>query len=135
MNNYNKESERNLMEMVRRKEEADKRLLSLEIVIGIISSLFLFVMIAIGAVFMAMQAKIWVFFLLFGIGFAQFIICMMFALRIEQTAGYYECGKCGHRYVPKYRSVNLAPHMGRTRYMTCPQCGKKSWQKKVLHYC
>ena len=25
-----------------------------------------------------------------------------------------------------------APHLGRTRYMTCSECGKKSWQKKTL---
>ena len=39
MDNYNKELENNLIEMVRQKEEADKRLLSLEIVLGIIAVL------------------------------------------------------------------------------------------------
>lgn len=50
-----------------------------------------------------------------------------------QLAGYYECKECGHRYVPTYKAVNLAPHMGRTRYMKCPKCNEKSWQKKVLN--
>jgi DNA-directed RNA polymerase subunit RPC12/RpoP len=45
---------------------------------------------------------------------------------------HYECQECRYRYVPTYWSTNLAPHMGRTRYMRCPECGKKSWQKKVL---
>ena len=94
--------------------------------------MFLFVMIAIGYVFVSMYEKMWVFWLLFGIGLVQFIICTLFALRIEQVAGYYECQKCGHRYVPSYMSVNMAMHMGRTRYMKCPHCGKRSWQKKVL---
>ena len=31
-----------------------------------------------------------------------------------------------------YWQTNLAMHMGRTRYMKCPECGKRSWQKKVL---
>ena len=53
-------------------------------------------------------------------------------VRMEQVAGYYACKECGHRYVPTYRTVAMAPHMGRTRYMRCPQCEKKSWQKKVL---
>ena len=44
----------------------------------------------------------------------------------------YECQACGHRYVPTYSRVNLAAHMGRTRYMKCPECGKRTWQKKVL---
>ena len=132
MNHYNEESEKNLLAMVKEKEESDKRLLMLEIVIGVLSVVFLFVMIAIGYVFVSMYEKMWVFWLLFGIGLVQFIICPLFALRIEQVAGYYECQKCGHRYVPSYMSVNMAMHMGRTRYMKCPHCGKRSWQKKVL---
>lgn len=59
-------------------------------------------------------------------------IATPFVLKIEQTAGYYECAKCGHRYVPTYKSVFMAAHVNRTRHMRCPKCGKKSWQKKVL---
>ena len=55
-----------------------------------------------------------------------------FAVGIEQKAGYYECGKCAHRYVPTYGQVLWAPHMGRTRKMRCPRCGQKSWNKKKL---
>ena len=54
------------------------------------------------------------------------------AVGIEQKAGYYECQHCHHRYVPTYWKTNLAMHIGRTRYMKCPECGKRSWQKKVL---
>ena len=132
MKDYNEQTEKNLIEMIKQKEASDKRLLTMEIVIGLISTLFLFSMIGVGVVFMKMKMDEWVFFLLLGIGLAQFIVAMMFSLRIEQIAGYYECKKCGHRYVPTYKSVNLAPHIGRTRYMKCPKCGKKTWQKKVL---
>lgn len=132
MKNYDEMSERNLIGMVRQKEEADRKMLSLELVIGFISSAFLFAMIAVGTVFMHMEKPVWVFFLLVGIGMVQFIIAMIFALRIEQVAGYYECARCGHRYVPTYSSVSWAMHMGRTRYMKCPECGKRSWQKKVI---
>ena len=62
---------------------------------------------------------------------AFFVICL-FALKFEQKAGFYECEKCKHRYVPKYLKVLMAMHVGRTRYMRCPKCGKISWQKKVL---
>ena len=60
------------------------------------------------------------------------LIALPFALRIEQKAGYYACRHCGHRHVPTYASVFWAMHVNRTRYMRCPQCGKRSWQKKVL---
>ncbi len=126
-------TENNLVEMVRQKEEADKRLLSLEIVIGVLSTVFLFALIGLSAYLMTLDpTKPWLGVLLIVCGFIQFIVCMGFALKIEQVAGYYECALCGHRYVPTYRSVNLAMHMGRTRYMKCPNCGKKSWQKKQI---
>ena len=132
MENYNEQTEKNLIEMVKQKERSDKRLLTMEIVIGLTSTVFLFAMLAVGIIFMTLEKPVWAFILPVGVGFVQFIVCMMFALRIEQVAGYYECRECGHRYVPSYKAVNLAMHMGRTRYMKCPECGKKSWQKKVI---
>ena len=44
----------------------------------------------------------------------------------------YECQKCHHKYVPKYSQVYFAMHSGTTRYMKCPKCNKKSWQRKTL---
>ena len=132
MENYNEQMEKSLIEMVRQKEISDKRFLKMEIVIGLTSSFFFFAMIAVGIIFMLLNMPVWAFFLPVGVGLLQFIICMAFALHIEQVAGYYECAKCGHRYVPTYKAVSLAMHMGRMRYMKCPNCGKKSWQKKVV---
>ena len=95
-----------------------------------LATLFLFSMIFIAAL---IEMQDWIRIVLIIGGFVVFIIGVVFALRIEQTAGYYECAKCGHRYVPSYKSVTMAMHMGRTRYMKCPECGKKSWQKKVIN--
>lgn len=132
MENYNEMSDQLLIEMAKEKEESDKRLLTMEVVIGVVSTLFLFMMVAVGTLFMLRLDLKWMFFLLFGIGLLQFIICMHIALRIEQVAGYYECQKCGHKHIPTYMSVTLAMHLGRTRYLKCPHCGKRSWNKKVL---
>lgn len=129
MEKYNETTEKNLLEMIRQKEEADRRLLSIEIVIGVLSCVFLLTMLLV-AVFINMQD--WLRFLLIGLGGVMFVIGCLFALRIEQVAGYYECQKCGHKYVPTYLSVNMAQHIGRKRYMRCPVCKEKSWQKKVI---
>lgn len=129
MNNYNKELENNLLEMIKQKEKADKQLLKLEWVIGILSMIVLFTPILIGA-FLPMED--WKRIVLVFSGFIPAMVGFCFAVKIEQVAGYYECKECAHRYVPTYKAVNLAPHMGRTRYMCCPKCGKKSWHKKVL---
>ncbi len=129
MDNYNEKLENNLLEMVKQKEESDKRLLTMEIVIGVLISIVFFALIFIAS-FVKMED--WLRVTLIMTGFIPFVIMIPFAIRIEQTAGYYECQKCKHRYVPTYSSVLWAMHINRTRYMRCPKCHKKSWQKKVL---
>ncbi|MBE6032517.1 MAG: helix-turn-helix transcriptional regulator [Clostridiales bacterium] len=129
MDNYNKELENNLLEMIKQKEQADKRLLSLEIFVGVVVSVILFALVFVAAF---VQMADWLRIVLIVIGFIPFAIGIAYAIRIEQTAGYYECAKCGHRYVPTYKSVLMAAHINRTRHMRCPKCNEKSWQKKVL---
>ncbi len=129
MENYNKEMENTLLQMVKEKEQADKRLLTLEIVVGVLLSIIMFALIIVASL---VQMADWMRIALILIGFAPFVIAVPFMIKIEQTAGYYKCAKCGHKYVPTFGSVFWAMHMGRTRYMKCPECGKKSWQKKVL---
>ena len=130
MDHYNKELEKNLLEMIKQKEQADKRLLSLEVFVGITATVTLFTLIFIAEF---IQMADWLRFTLIGLGFVIFLAGCFCALRIEQVAGYYECKECGHRYVPTIKAVNMAMHMGRKRYMRCPKCHKKSWQKKVLN--
>ena len=129
MKNYDENVEKNLLDMVKQKEEADKRLLTMEIVIGVLSCLMLFVLICVASL---VEMADWLKTLLITIGFISFIIAMFFGLKIEQTAGYYECQKCHHKYIPSYSSVLWAMHFGRTRYMKCPKCNQRSWQKKVI---
>lgn len=127
--NYNRELENNLLEMIRQKEQADKHLLALEWVIGIMTVVILLSLVGVAS-YVQMETGLRI--MLIVLGFILFFVGAFFALRIEQVAGYYECGKCGHRYVPTYKTVNLAMHVGRTRYMRCPECGQRSWQKKKL---
>ena len=129
MDNYNKELENNLLDMIKQKEQADKRLLSVEVFIGITATIVLFALIFVAAF---IQMETWLKISLIVFGFILFLAGCFYALRIEQVAGYYECKHCKHRYVPTYKAVNMAMHMGRTRYMRCPKCGTRSWQKKMV---
>ena len=129
MNNYNEKMEQNLIGMVRQKEESDKRLLSMEIVIGVLISIIFFALVFIASL---VEMKDWLRITLILTGFIPFIIMIPFAIRIEQKAGYYECQKCHHKYIPTYSSVLWAMHINRTRYMKCPKCNQKSWNKKVI---
>lgn len=130
MEQYNKELEKNLLDVIREKERADRQLLSMEVMIGtVVTVMYLaLVMVACFA-----QMADWVRIALIVLGLIPFAVGIGYAVRIEQIAGYYVCAKCGHRYVPAYKSVLMAVHSGRTRYMRCPNCNEKSWQKKVLN--
>ena len=129
MKNNEKKYEENLLEMTKMKEEKDRQLLMLEWVIGFIG-VAAFLSLLFTAVFVDMEK--WISLVLIGIGIIIFFVAMFFGLRIEQIAGYYECGNCHHKYVPTFKSVLWAQHLNRTRRMKCPKCGKKTWQKKVL---
>lgn len=128
MEKRNEEMENRLLELVKDKQRADKQLLRLEVLITVLVSMIMLALIFVASfVNMPDWAKI----VLIVIGFIPFVIGIFFALRIEQTAGYYHCEKCGNRYVPAWNSVVWSVHIGTTRHMRCPKCGKKSWQKKV----
>ena len=129
VDHYSKETEKNLLELVKQKEEADRRLLKMEIVLGVIALLPLIAAAIITAV---VPMEEWKAALLVLLCLLPLLIATPFALVIEQKAGYYVCAKCGHRHVPRYSNVFWAMHISRTRYMRCPDCGKMSWQKKVL---
>ena len=129
VNEQEKKLQEQTLELVNQKVAADRRLLSLEIVIGVLAGLILFAMVFVAS-FVPMAD--WLRILLIVLGFIPFIIGIGFALKVEQVAGYYECAKCRHRYVPTYSSVLWAMHVNRTRYMKCPKCHERSWQKKVL---
>ena len=130
MEKSNEKYEKQLLELVKQKEEADKNLLRLEIVLGILSTIILLVPAFIAAY--ATGLEDWQRILIVFSGFIPAVLGYIFCLSIERTAGYYECKHCHHKYVPTYSSVLWSMHAGRTRYMKCPKCGQKSWQKKVI---
>ena len=129
MDNYNKEMENKLIEMVKQKEESNRRLLRMEIVMGICCLLPLF---ASSIIVSEVPMAEWLSTVIVLASLLPLLIAIPFMIKIEQKAGYYECQKCGHKHIPRYSSVFFAMHTGRTRYMRCPKCNKFSWQKKVL---
>ncbi|MBQ3074037.1 MAG: helix-turn-helix transcriptional regulator [Ruminococcus sp.] len=129
MDKHNEKTEKLLIEMAKQKEDSDKRLLSLEILIGIFSIIILLGSTMVASLF---EMDAWLRILIIAAGFAVSCIGIGYALKIEQVAGYYQCAKCHHRYVPTFASVFFAMHINRTRYLKCPHCGKHSWNKKVI---
>ena len=129
MKDSEKRLEENLLEMTKLKQEKDKQLLNLEILIGVLATIIVLICVIVGSYF---EMKDLYRILVISMGFIIFIISASYCLRIEQVAGYYKCKKCNHKYIPTYIDIFLAMHFGRTRYLKCPKCGKYSWNKKVI---
>ena len=126
---YNKKAEENLLAMRREVDEKNRQLLNLEIWIGAPATLAGLVLCGVAS-YVDMPAGLRTGIIVFAV---LMILAVAFvAVGIEQKAGYYECQKCFDWHIPTYWQTNLAPHIGRTRYMKCPACGKWSYQKKVL---
>ena len=129
MKDYNETVEKNLLDMVKQKEENDRRMLRMEILMGILGVLPL---LCSTVIVLSVPMEEWLGGVMVGTSLIPLLIATPFALKIEQTAGYYECKKCHHRYVPTYKGVFWSMHYGRTRYMKCPKCHHRSWQKKRI---
>ncbi len=129
MEDYNEMAEKNLMELARQEELNNKKLLSLEYVIGWSCSVAFLVLIF--AASFAVTSTAWRIVMILT-GCVIFIIGMYYSIKLEHDAGYYECPNCGKRYVPTMKAIVLAPHKMRDRRMKCPYCHQRAYHKKVL---
>lgn len=107
----------------------EKQLLKLEIVLGAISTISFLTIIIMTVLFIQDALIITILSIIAG---GLFIIGMSYCLKIEQLVGFYQCSHCNHKHIPTYSAVFWAMHIGRTRYLKCPECNKRSWNKKVL---
>ena len=128
---YKTEAEKNLLLLKTAHQRLTKFLLMIEIVLGIISLIPLFVLTIVASY---VELADWLRIVLIVVGFVITVVGVYFCILIEKDAGFYECKHCHHKYVPTFSQVLWATHMGRTRYMKCPKCNKKSWQKKVVEW-
>ena len=126
---YDQVAEENLLAMKRSVEEKDRQLLRTEFLVGIPGVIAGLVMFSV-AKYVAMPT--WTQILLIIVAIILILATAFIGVRIEQKAGYYECQCCHNRYTPTYAQTILALQGGGRRFMKCPKCGKRSWQKKVL---
>ena len=129
MNNYDKKAEEVLLELAKQEEIKNKKLLFAMYAFMIVSLLFYFTLLLFAGFFMP-EGKEQL--LVIIISSIIFFIAVFIGLKLEVEAGYYECKKCHHKFVPTYREVLWAMHMGTTRFLKCPKCDKKSWCKKTM---
>lgn len=109
-----------------------EKILKFEIILAFITIFIFFLLLEI-ALYGIVELKTYTIpIILLVVDFIIFVSGISFCIYIEQQVGYYRCKECGEKYKPRYSQVFFAMHMGRTRYMRCPKCNKKSWNKKVI---
>lgn len=134
MEDYNAKSEEVILGLKSENEKYAKRLLRSEayiVVVGVVASLAMIIAGTIIALKNGENDPLAV--VLIVSGCIIVVAAALIGLGIEVKTGYYECAECGHIYKPSsLLKTAFAIHMNTTRYMKCPKCGKRCWQKKVL---
>lgn len=134
MEDYNAKSEEVILGLKSENEKYAKRLLRSEayiVVVGVVASLAIIIAGTIIALKNGENDPLAI--VLIVSGCVIVVAAALIGLGIEVKTGYYECAECGHIYKPSsLLKTAFAIHMNTTRYMKCPKCGKRCWQKKVL---
>ena len=128
---YTKKAEQSLIEMQAKAEKADRNLLRMEIVMGIIIIPLCIILTKISEIFIN-QGDALTGYALLVISYVAIVLFGIMGMKIEHDAGYYECPNCGERYVPSMLAVLLAIHVGTARRLKCPYCEKRGFHKKVV---
>lgn len=127
--NKNEKNEQLLLEMAKEVEQKNKKIWTSMWVILIVSMTAMIVGIFIATILI--PEGVMLFITYFGIC-VFFLIPCYYALKLEVSVGAYKCKNCGHEIVPTYSDILWTIHRGTTRYLKCPNCGKRTWCKKVL---
>jgi transcriptional regulator with XRE-family HTH domain/DNA-directed RNA polymerase subunit RPC12/RpoP len=129
MENGSQKNEQLLLEMTKELERKNKTIWSAMWTIMTVSIIALLASIFIAA--FLIPEGVWQLVTILG-ACVVFLLPCFYALKLEVSVGVYKCKICGHEIVPTYKQALNAPHMGTTRYLNCPQCGKRTWCKKVV---
>ena len=130
MKDYEKKTDELLVELAKQEELKNKKMIT-DMYVLVITTVVFYIGIIMLASFTLGEGTL--FGIIVAVSTIVLVMVAFYALKLEMDAGYYECKKCNHRYVPdSYFKVMIAPHINTTRYLKCPKCGKRSWSKKVM---
>lgn len=127
-NDYKVKAEENIINLAK-----DKTKPKTKITICTVSCIII-LFAAFAMIFIAAYAKldVWLRILLISSAFAAVIANIAVIVLVAVNTEIYECSKCGEKFVPTLSSYVLAPHTLTRRYLKCPHCKRKSWNKSKL---
>lgn len=126
---YNEKAEELLLELKKQEEEKDK-IIFYSVYFFTFLILILFLIICFTVSFFLEEGPLQLTIIL--VTLLLFLVACLYAVKIESLVGYHECKLCHHKHKPSYKEVLWAIHFGTTRYLKCPKCNKKSWNKKII---
>jgi DNA-directed RNA polymerase subunit RPC12/RpoP len=129
MENNNQKNEQLLLDMSKELEQKNKTIWNSMWVILTVSMIALLAGLLIAA--FLIPEGVWQLVTVVGLTIIFLVPCF-YALKLEISVGAYKCKNCGHEIVPTYSQALWAMHNGTTRYLKCPNCGKRTWCKKIL---
>ena len=129
MEQYNEKTEALLLELARLEERKNRRLL-LDMWVLMGTSILFFVALVVVSCFALPEGRVLGSIVVTAV--IVLVVVCFYGFKLELDAGYYECKKCRAKFVPDYFPALMAPHMGTTRFLKCPECRKRSWAKKVM---
>ncbi len=125
---YIRKAEENIMTLVKEREESKKKII-LSAIVAVITIIGGTALVTVSGAF---EMELWTRILLIAIGFIVIFGGIAVAAVLEMEAGTFECKHCKHRFVPTVGAYIAGPHSITTRYLRCPECGKKSYCKRRL---
>lgn len=129
MKDYDKKTNELLVELAKKDEEKNKKLLTSMWVLLITVFVLYTSIVVLSSIVLEEEPVLGT---IICVSTVFCVVVCFYALKLELDAGYYECRNCHHRYTTTYFKALMAPHMSTTRYLKCPECGKRSWAKKVM---
>ena len=126
---YNEKTEELLVELARQAEIKNKKIIYITAIAMAVCIIFYIAISFIAAICFKEGATLNI---IMTISTIVFLIPMFIIFKFEVEAGYHVCKNCNEKFVPSYMHAMFAPHIGYTRYLKCPKCGKRSWAKKVM---
>lgn len=125
---YKQKTEEVIMDLVKEREESKKKLvLSIIVcVIGILAGVTLVLVSGLA------RLETWTRVVLIAIAMITMFGCIGVACALEMDAGTFECRHCHTRFVPTAGAYIAGMHTLTTRWLKCPECGKKSMCRRRL---
>ena len=125
---YIEKAEENIVSLVNDRTTPRKKIIisTLSCIFATLSSLAL---ILISAFYIT---QIWLRIVMIGIALIVIFSNVAVILLVAISTEIFICEKCGEKFVPTLSAYLLAPHTFSRRYLKCPHCGKRCWNKSHL---